>query len=58
MYAETADSLVLWNQDDCLIFREGHVSDRYRLDGLPLEWRAHGLLCVEEGRLVMKEVGG
>ena len=61
MRAETFDSLALWNQDELLIYREGQVTDRYHIEGIPLGWCAHpqssGLLCVEQEWLVMKEVG-
>ena len=56
----TADCLALWDNEEMLIYREGQVTDRYRLDGMPLGWLAHpqfpGLLCVEQEQLVMKKV--
>jgi hypothetical protein len=60
MHAETADCLALWDNEELLIYREGQVTDQYRLDGMPLGWVPHpqfpGLLCVEQEQLVMKIV--
>lgn len=59
--ADTAGGLLaLWNLEELYIARGDRVTVRYRLDGYPLGWHAHrqypGLLCVQQRKLVMKDV--
>jgi hypothetical protein len=62
MYADPSGDLLLWNREALYIFRAGEVERQYRLNAAPLGWFFHlrggGLVCVQEGQLVMKAITG